>query len=161
MANKIYRASETAITFKESGGDAVITLKNLGAGVGRISAQYDRGAGSKPALYNWKSVFIFETAPVASEVVSIYLSESDGTYQDGLVGTVDAALTAARLVNLKLIGTSLNDTTLTGTSVIASGMCEIWEQNFSVGVWNGTADNLANADNASVIIFTPMPYEVQ
>jgi len=63
MANKIYGAIETAVTFKESGGDAVITLKNLGYGAGRLSARYDRGAGSKPRLYKCRAVMQWETAP--------------------------------------------------------------------------------------------------
>ena len=44
MANKIYRAVETTLSFRDSGGDAVLSLLNLGFGVGRVSARYDRGA---------------------------------------------------------------------------------------------------------------------
>lgn len=162
MANKIYTASETAITFKESGGDAVITLINLGFGAGRISAQYDRGAGSKPMRYSWKAKIQFETAAVVGELVEIYLAQSDGTYVDGTLGTSDAALTTDKRRNLDLIGVVVADTTSTATDVVASGICYIWQRYFSVGVWNASAgDNLENTANANVIIFTPIPDEVQ
>ncbi len=162
MTNKIYTASETAITFKESGGDAVITLINMGYGVGRISAQYDRGVGSKPMRYSWKGVFQFETAPVVGELVELYLAQSDGTKVDGTVGTSDAALTGDKRRNLDLIGVVVVDTTSTATDIVASGICYIWQRYFSVGVWNGSAgDNLENTANANYITFTPIPDEVQ
>jgi len=162
MPNKIYRAVETALTFKESGGDAVITLLNLAFGVGRISAQYDRGAGSKPALYKWKGVFQFETAPIVGERVEIYIAESDGTYIDGNVGAADAALVAAAKPNLKLIGIVTVQTTDVATNFIASGLCTIYERYFSVGVWNASAgDNLENTANVNLVTLTPMPDEVQ
>ena len=49
--NKIYMAPGTPITFTGSGGDAVITTNNLAFGVGRVSAQYDRGVGAKAKLH--------------------------------------------------------------------------------------------------------------
>ncbi len=162
MANLIYTASQTAITFKESGGDAVITLINLGFGAGRISAQYDRGAGSKPMRYSWKAKLQFETAAAVGELVEIYLSQSDGTVEDGTVGTADAALTTDKRRNLDLIGVVVADTTSTATNIVASGICYIWQRYFSVGVWNASAgDNLENTANANYITFTAIPDEVQ
>jgi len=162
MTQKIYRAIETPITFKDSGGDAVITLANLGFGAGRISAQYDRGAGSKPMRYKWKGAFQFETAPVVGEVVELYIAESDGTYVDGTVGVADAVLASNARKNLMLIGLVVVDTVSTATDIIGSGTCLIWERYFSAGVWNASvADNLKNTANACIVIFTPMPDEIQ
>lgn len=162
MANKIYYNPETAITFKDSGGSAVLTLQNLGFGVGRISARYDRGAGSKPMRHRWTGVFQFETAPAIGETIEIYLAASDGTYVDGTVGTADAALTSDKRRNLKLVGTVVVDTTSTGTDIVRSGTCEIVSRYISGGVWNGSAgDNLKNTANASMIIFEPIPDEIQ
>jgi hypothetical protein len=158
----IYRAIQTPIVFKESGGDAVITLLNLAFGVGRISAQYDRGAGSKPVTYKWKAVMQFETAAIVGERVELYVAESNGTSIDGGVGAADAALAAAAKPNLKMIGIVTVQTTDTATSFIASGLCTIWERYFSLGVWNASAgDNLENTANASFVSFTPMPDEIQ
>jgi len=162
MPNKIYSATETAIVFKDSGGDAVITTTNLGFGAGRISARYDRGAGSKPRLYKWRGVMQWENNPVAGEVVEIVLAESDGTLADGVVGTADAALTAGQKMNLGLVGIVRAQAATGSVDNIASGYCLISERYFSVGVWNGSAaKNLKNTANVSYLVFTAVPDEVQ
>lgn len=162
MANKVYRAIETTLSFRDSGGDAVLTLTNLGFGVGRVSARYDRGAGSLPRIYHWRAVMQFESAPIVGELVEIYLYESDGTYMDGTLGTSDAALTTDKRRNGKLIGVVVVDTTSTATDIVASGMCMVNERYVSVGVWNASAgDNLKNTANASRVNLTPVPDEIQ
>ena len=40
MANKVYVAPETALVFKGSGGDAVITLNNLAAAAGGTTIRW-------------------------------------------------------------------------------------------------------------------------
>jgi hypothetical protein len=162
MANGIYRAYGTTLSFRDSGGDAVITLKNLGFGAGRVSARYDRGSGSQPREFAWRAVIQFETAPVVGELVEIYVFESDGTYMDGTLGTSDAALGSDKRKNGKLIGVVVVDTTSTATDIIAGGMCLINERYFSVGVWNGSAgDNLEDTTNACRINLTPVNPEIQ
>lgn len=162
MASAIYRGIGTPLSFRDSGGDAVLTLQNLGFGAGRVSARYDRGAGSKPRIYAWRAVMQFETAPVVGEIVEIYIFESDGTYADGTVGTADAALTSVKRANGRLIGIVVVETTSTATDIVAGGMCMINEQYFSVGVWNASAgDNLENTANASRVILTPVYDEIQ
>lgn len=162
MPNKIYRAVETELSFRDSGGSAVITLQNLGFGAGRVSARYDRGANSLPMLYRWRAVVQFETAPALNEVVEIFLFESDGTYMDGTLGTADAALSSDKRKNGHQIGQVVVDTTSVTTDIIASGLCLIADRYFSVGVWNGSAgDNLENTSNASRINFLPIPPEIQ
>lgn len=163
MAHKVYRAVETALTFKDSGGDVVISLLNLAAGAGRVSARVDRGAGSKPTRYKVRAVVQFETAPIVGEQVEVYIAESDGTYADGVVGAADAALTSGQKSNLgPPAAVTLAQTTGTGTDFVASGIVDIYDRYFSVAVWNGSAgDNLKNTANACVIILTPMPDEIQ
>lgn len=162
MANKIYAAPETALVFKDSGGDAVITLLNLAFAAGRLSARYDRGAGSKPRLYKWRGVMQWETAPVVGEYAEVYLAESDGTTADANVSTADAALTAGQVLNLSPIGLVKAQTTDVATSFVRSGYCLISERYFSVGVWNySAADNLENTSNACSITFIPVPDEIQ
>lgn len=160
--NLVYRDIGTAVTFCESGGDVAITLLNLAAGAGRLSARYDRGAGDKPVLHMWQGKFQFESAPVVGETVEIYLFESDGTLADGGVGTSDAALTAGQKLNGKLLGVVLAQTTDTATDFIASGVCEIWQRYYSVGVWNASAaDPLENTANVNKVIITPLAFDVQ
>ena len=162
MANAIYRAYGTTLSFRDSGGSAVLTLQNLAFGAGRVSARYDRGAGSLPRLYHWRAVVQFETAPIVGELVEVYLYESDGTYADGTIGTADGALATDKRKNGKLIGVVVVDTTSTGTDIVASGMCVINERYVSVGVWNGSAgDNLKNTANASRVNLTPVNDELQ
>lgn len=158
----IYRDIGTAVTFTDSGGDVAITLANLGFGAGRLSARYDRGAGDKPVLHLWQGKFQFESAPVVGEVVEVWLFESDGTLADGGVGTADAALTAGQKSNGKLLGVVLAQTTDTTTDFIASGVCEIWQRYYSIGVWNSSVgDNLENTATNNKVIITPLAYDVQ
>jgi hypothetical protein len=162
MTNKVYRAIETAIRFKDTDATYTLALKNLAAGAGRISDRVDRGAGSLPAIYRWKGVIQWETAPAVGEYALIYLSESDGTNEDGDVGTSDGALTSGDATNLEVIGLVKAQTTDAAADNIASGMFMIYERYFSIGVWNASAaDNLENTDDASWVEVTPMPDEIQ
>lgn len=163
MPNKIYRAVETAITFRDSAGDVVITLQNLAFAAGRVSAQKDRGAGSLAAEHEVIGVFQFETAPTLGEAIEIYLFQSDGTYVDGTVGTSDAALTTDKRKNGMFIGSVIVDTVSTGTDIVGRFQnVPISSRYYSIGVWNASAaDNLKNTANTSRVIVTPMPPEVQ
>lgn len=162
MANAIYGQIGTPIVFKDSGGDAVLTLQNLGFGVGRISARYDRGAGSKPQWYQVTSDIQYATAPQLGEFAEVYLSQSDGTLADGSIGTADAALTADKLRNLKLISVNEVDTTSTNTDIVSSGVVFISSRYISTGAWNrSSGDNFRNTANTSQIILTPIPPEIQ
>lgn len=162
MANKVYTAEESAVTFQDSGGTVVLALINLAFGAGRISARHDRGVGSKAGRHKWKAKLQFETAAVIGEVVEIYLSESDGTYADGTPGTADAALTADKRRNLVLLGRVRVDTVSVATDIVASGVFMLYERYYSIGVWNGSAgDNLENTANANILTITPYPDEIQ
>ena len=162
MPNKIYRAAETAVRFKDTDATYTLGLNDLAATTGgRISDRADRGAGSLPRLYRWKAVMQFETPPVVGEYVEIVLSQSDGTNEDGNVGATDAALTAAVAANLDTIGIVRVQTTDADADNIASGTCLIEERYYSVGALNKAADNLAAHNDVSWIELTPMPDEIQ
>ena len=163
MANKILYAPETALSFRDSGGDAVLTLINLGFGAGQISARYDRGAGSKPGLAEVRGIMQWQSAPIAGEVAEIYISQSDGTNADGVVGTTAAALTAGQISNLgNPVCIVKAQTTATATDNIHSEKVLIWGRYISVGVVNRSAgDNLQNTSNASEVIITFYSLEIQ
>lgn len=163
MANKIYAAPETAVTFKDSGGTAVLTLNDLANGVGRISAQWDRGTGSKPMLYRMRCVLPLQATHTAviGEAISIYLATSDGTDVDGTVGTSDAALTTDKRRNLQFIGNVIVDVVQGDAKLTATFTVEIFDRYVSVGVWNGTSDHLQADANAGVISLTPYAPEIQ
>ena len=161
MANKVYTVFETAITFQDSGGSAVITLNNLATGAGRISARYDRGAGSIATKYICRVTVQLATTGTVGEQVDIFVSSSDGTHPDGEIGTADAALTTDKRRNLKYVGSVYSDQTATNTDMTGSFVVEILTRYFSVGVWNATTDNLRASANTSLISFTPIPDEIQ
>ena len=165
MPSKVYRATETPIVFRDSGGNRVLTLQNLGFGAGRVSEQYDRGSGSLAELHEITGVFQFETTTgtLVGTAIEIYLFQSDGTYMDGTLGTSDAALTADKRRNGILIGAVIGDTESVATDIVARFQnVSITSRYYSIGVWNAaTADNLENTANASRVIVTPMPPEAQ
>lgn len=164
MANKIYAAPESVITFQDSGGDAVISLQNLAAGAGRYSARFDRGTGSISAWARLRFVWQMETAGVIPEAVEVYVStwSEDGNDSDGGLGTSDAALTTdlrRNLGNPALIG--IVDKTATATDIVASGIVFAPTRYITLAVWNDTADNLENTSNANSLTWTPYPAEIQ
>lgn len=163
MTNKVYHNIESSITFSDSTGDVAITLNNLGYGAGRCSARYDRGTGSVPTRYKVKGVFQFDSAPAEGETVDIYISESDGTNEDGNIGTADAAVSDSDVLkNLKYVGSVVVPNTNADEDFIASFVTNIYERYFSVVVWNSsTADNLQATDDVNKVIVTPIPPEVQ
>ncbi len=161
MANLIYTVFETAITFQDSGGSAVITLQNLAAATGRVSARYDRGAGNIATRYIWRAVFDKGVAGVVGQVINAYIFTSDGTNADGTVGTADAALTANQALNAFDVLPVVVYTTSTSVKITRSKVVEIPTRYFSVGVMNSTTGLLRNSANVCTISLTPIPDEIQ
>ena len=162
MPNKIYTAPETTLTFQDSSGNYAITLNNLPDGAGRVSARADKGAGSKAKIFRVTVVIQFNAPVVVGKAVEIYLFRSDGTYADGTVGTADATLVADKRKNGTFIGSVVADqTAATIDTVVTFEDVVISSRYFSVGVWNASGVALKASANASKILVTPIPAEVQ
>lgn len=162
MPNKIYIAPETALTWTDTGGDYTLDLGSLAADGVRVGARGDLGSASRASDYEWRVVIDgFATAPVVGEHVDIYLSTSDGTNEDGDVGTADAAGTTNQLNNLKYLGQAVVQSTTAGDQLIASGYCNIDARYVSPVIHNNTADALNGTSDAHKFILTPVPPEVQ
>lgn len=163
MANKVYIAEETPIVFSDSGGSYALTLTNLAASAGRVSARADLGSGSRSEWYAWRFTAQFDTAPVVGEQVQLYLATSDGTEEDGQVGTADAALDSSNtLTNLHYIGALTVTSTDADHDMTVSGVCRIPTRYVSAVVYNATADALRNdAGPYCEFTLTPIPPEVQ
>ena len=162
MPTKIYRAVETPIVFRDSGGDVAITLNNLANNTGRVSARYDRGAGSRSRLHEIKAVIQVNATVVAGVAIEIWLFQSDGTYADGTVGTADAALPTAKRNNGLFIGAVIADQTAATVDMVATFQdVPIASRYYSIGIWNASAVALQATANACRVIVTPMPDEVQ
>ena len=146
----------TPITWSDTLGTEVITLKNLAAGAVRVGAQHDFGPGMLYERYEWRLTVQFATAPVVAETIAVYLARSDGTAIDGGVGAVDAAGVVAWLTNLEDLGD------LTVTSVDAdhdmtvSGVVTLLSRYVSPVIHNNTADNLRNTDDSCEFTLTPI-----
>jgi hypothetical protein len=160
---KVYLAGGTPVTFKDSGGTVVLSLVNLQAAAGRISAQWDRGAGALPGRYRMRCVFPLQAAHTAvlGEQIEVYLATSDGTDVDGTVGVADAALTTEKRRNLAYVGSVVVDVVAGDAKLTATFTVELFERYVSVGVWNATTDDLQNDANASCITLTPYPDDIQ
>jgi len=164
MANKLYRAVETAITFKDSGGDKALALNGQTLGTGQVSAIYDRGAGSLADLHEVSAVIQWTAAPTFGDAAEIYLFQSsDGTIIDGNVGTTSASFLTNKRKNGMLIGAVICDVESGSVNMVGRFMnVPITSRYYSIGVWNGSATKafLASA-NVSYVIVTPMPPELQ
>ena len=166
MPNKIYSAPETSVTFTDSGGDVVLTTNGITDANGRISAQYDRGTGSKPRLHTVKAVVQWNATVVVGAAVDVYIALADGTASTNIAGTVgsaDAALSAiGKLRNLMLVGSvEADQTSATVDTVRFFQNVPIDARYYSIVLWNRSAVTLKAAANASFVVVTPQPDEIQ
>lgn len=162
MANKVYIAPETAITFKETGGTEPFTPKNITGPNGRISDQYDLGSGSHAYLFEWRMKTKFTaTQTGGTSLIEVYLATSDGTIIDGNLSTTDASLTDVdNLLNLHYLDTLVSDEA-TGTPTFnKSGRCEILARYVSI-VWWILTGSTTNTAGDHEFILTPVPPELQ
>lgn len=161
MANKVYTVRETPIVWSDSAGDLVMTLNNLAASAGRVGAQKDFGTGSTAGWYNWRLTVQFETAPEVGETIEIYLSTSDGSEEDGQVGTTDDSVAEDELKNLQLIGLLVVTSNDADHDMTASGRCFIPTRYVSPVIFNQTVDNLQATNDTGEFTLTPAPDELQ
>lgn len=162
VASKIYGSPETAITFKASGGTVTLTLTSLGNNAGRISAQWDRGAGAKPSLYKWRGTVKAAAALVVGVQLELYFATSDGTDVDGNQGTSDAAFSASdKRRNLQYVGSIVGDSTSNGELQKGSGLVEIRDRYVSLVVWNTLGQALTGTATDHYFSLTPVPDEIQ
>jgi hypothetical protein len=161
MPNQVYYAPGTPVTFKASGGTVTFTPQNMSHTAGRISAQWDRGAGSLPALFEWRAKTKVSSAAAIGTRLEIYLVTSDGTIIDGNLGTSDAAFADGnKRANLRTLGSIPCDST-TDTVQMSSGIVEIRSRYISVVWWNQFGQVLTNVAGDHEFILTPVPDEIQ
>lgn len=163
MANKIYVTPESVVSWRASGGTAVLTLTSLAAGAGRQGAMHDFGATTaRSRKYNWRFWCKFATTPVIGEAILVYAKTGDGTHRDNDDGAGDAALSAtAKVLNLVEIGRLLVDETSTTPEFSCSGTIEINSREFAPVILNATADALSGTAGNHGFDLVPVPSEVQ
>lgn len=154
MANKILAARGTRITFEASGGDVVLTLTSLATVAGRISATYDKGAGSQEKHYNGGLRTQFATTPVAKEIILVYLIEQvearnggspafkvpgDLPSTDSAIADKDRFDAGGTLIGRLIVPPSPAADT---EYVSITFDFETRARKFQIGVWNDTVDGL-------------------
>ncbi len=163
MASKVYIARETPVVWSDTTGDEALTLNNLAAGAGRVGARHDYGTGSTAGDFSWRFTCQFDTTPVVGETVDIYLATSDGTEEDGQVGTADAALSAEdKLKNLHYLGSLIVDVATVDIDFTVSGITFIPTRYVSPVIFNNTTDdNLQATNDTGEFTLTGIPFEGQ
>jgi hypothetical protein len=165
MPNKVYYAPETAFTFADSGGDAVITLASLASGGGRLSASFDRGTGSKPGRHRWELNYRANAAPTVSSVnvVRLYLLTSvDNTKWTSGLSPADGALTPETLAgNSDFLGAAEITEASTSRDFNRAGFVNIMARYVAIVVWNACGQALHATAANNYVKFTPVPDEIQ
>lgn len=162
MVTKVYVHEESAITWRNSGGTAVLTLTSVASGAGRQGALRDLGTAARARVYEWRAFVKFATTPVVGEVVKIYLKTSDGTNPDNDDGDTDAAVSAEdKLRNLHYIGSIVVDEASATPTFVGSKTVEINARYVAPVFWNATADALSATAADHGFNLKPVPDEIQ
>ena len=159
---KIYETPGSTVTFRGSGGTITLAPQNEAAFRGRVSNQWNRGAGSQPARYKWRMKTRWAATPASGDTLRIYLVTSDGTNPDGTISSSDAELTSETPLanNCQFIGAVVS----AGVDQVevSSGVCLIHDRYVQVAVWNGaSAKALSNTEADHVFTLTPIPDDIQ
>jgi len=163
MPAKIYQNTETAVTWRGSGGSELITLASLGAGVGRQGALHDFGAGARAREGMWRAFIRWNTAPSLGEIVRIYWKTSDGMNPDNDDGTGDISVSNEnKLKNLQLIGVIIADEALANIPSVAHGIIDMPHRHGGPVFWNASATDILHSTAANHgFDITPIPWESQ
>lgn len=160
MAAEILQKQKTAITWKTSGGTAVITLTSLAASAGRKGAGVDLGS-----VFAARCVVDiltkFAVAPTAGATLEIYWASSrDNTNFDAQQSSADAVFTNTNLnKQLHYIGSLIADST-------TNAQQQSWlfftpgRYGFPV-IYNSTTQALSGTAGDHTITLTPIADEIQ
>lgn len=159
--NKIHYTPGTSRTFKNTGGDTTFTLKNISSGAGRLSAQWDRGAGSLAARFKVEVCLKYGSAIAISAVARFYLHSAETASANVDGGASDAAITAeTQFNNFDFIGSVAGSTNAVGP-FYKSFIVEVYGRYLSLGFWNIGGQATDNADGTSFVVMTPVPDDIQ
>ena len=160
--SKAYLLPETAIEWKNTGGDELLTLTSVAAGAGRQGALHDFGTAARSPEFAWRAYVKFATTPVVGERVKIYWKTSDGTNPDNDDGTGDIALSAEdKLKNLLYLGAIVVDQASTAPVFVASGDVYLPHRHGAPVFFNDTADGLSSTATDGGFSLTPVPIQGQ
>lgn len=163
MPSKLYQHRESAITWKDSGGSAAITLASLASGALRAGALVDLEAANayRSPLFAWRAWVRFNAAPAVGEQVSVYLRTSDGTVPDHDEGTGDVAVTSGRERNMMAL-LPVNAIAASSTIIMARAGLIVLPQRWVAPVFFNRAGAALHATaNECGFSLSPVPWEAQ
>lgn len=164
MTNAIKLNEGTAFTFKSTGGSALWTPTSVGTGAGRISTQLDLGAAPRAKWYRWVLLLKLQSGTVGRSVRPYLVEASSAatTYQDGILGVTDAAISSETIVQYagKLLGPCQVQTNGTAAQVW-SGKVRIFPRYVSFLLWNDSGVSLSATATDCEFRLEPVFDEVQ
>lgn len=117
MANEILQKQKTPVTWKSSGGSAVITLTSVATSAGRKGASYDFGSpfGARVVI---ELLTKFGSSPTSGNVVEVWwCSSRDNTNFDAALTSGDAAASDTDVIRqCHWVGNLIADNTTTAQS---------------------------------------------
>lgn len=167
MANKVYAAQETSLTWTDdtTGGDYTLDLGGLAAAGVRAGDEGDLGTFPGSRLFRWKLVIDgFDSPCIIGESVDLYLAFSEDATQatrDGDLSGTDGASSTVVLPNLLFLGSAIVQTITETDELVCSGVVSISARYVTPVVHNNTADALLGTSDAHKFILTPVPDEIQ
>ena len=154
----------TSVVFKSSGGDITFTPQNIASADARVSAQWDRGSGSKPGWYRWFGKTKSSASYTIGRAVQIYLGQAkDATDIPSNLGTSDASISSAvdRMRPLDLVGAIVAPVATGSTALVQSGLLFIHSRYVSVVWFNDLGVTLTNTAGDHEFQIEPLSPESQ
>lgn len=165
MANLIYFKPETVTTFAPAGGDVLFTLTSLANGAGRVSDQWDRGAGSKPGLYTIQIKTKAAAALAVGAQLFIYLLQTATSANvPGNLGTTDAAVSSSdkqRNLGAPVVLINADSTSNGEVQISNSNIVEIYGRYVSLMAWSALGQALTGTNGDHSVVVAPYPAEIQ
>lgn len=141
MASALKWNVGTALTWRDSGGDYLMTLTALAAQAGRIGARGDLGAWPHANTFRWYLETAWVSTPVQNETLDFYVAGWDTDTPGSSwaqVGSGDAALVATQRANLRYVGSVTAETATTGV-FSSGGIVTLPFRYVSPALWNNSA----------------------
>lgn len=166
MVNAIYYRRGTPLVFGQGSYDALMTLRAIANGAGRVSTQLDLGADPRTILYLWEAQFKCQAAVVVGSGVQINFAtahSSASAIDDGLSAT-DAALSAVGQIQMSpYAGDVKSAGTASGAGPFkAGGKITLYSRYVSAVLWNASGQTTTDANNTdNWIKLIPVYPEIQ
>jgi hypothetical protein len=161
MAREMYvNEAATILIGGGVGADYAFSFEGVANGAGRICTQIDLGAPPRPPTLKWRASYKCQATPTAGNEVRFRKAGSDGTYNDGGLGTSDAALATEPTYNVPQFGAVKVQAAGTQANVYG-GEFDHSDQYLSIVGWNATGATIDATATNFFLSITPIFYQQQ